>query len=230
LLQELISNEKDYKPYWTHAYNELSEKLLSPIEIDYPVSGLTLSNSSLKKQEEQLPLLMIRNISQPNKNSLKTYYQLSTSIVADKWEKEAIKPNNVKALKIKMTLTNQQRTIIDEWINTSRYVYNKTINLINNGHPIDHFQLRDKLVTENTKKNNKEYKDFITELRELTNERKRINVLLQKCAKNANNKLLTQLEIQEQKIIDKKKSRTTIIQSLTSLESQSHIKVMSSRE
>ena len=54
-----------------------------------------------------------------------------------------------------MTLTNQQKTIIDEWINTSRYVYNKTINLINNGHPIDHFQLRDKLVTENTKKNNK---------------------------------------------------------------------------
>ena len=215
LLQELISNEKDYKPYWTHAYKELSEKLLSPIEIDYPVSGLTLSNSSLKKQEEQLPLLMIHNISQPNKNSLKTYYQLSTSIVADKWEKEAIKPNNVKALKIKMTLTNQQRTIIDEWINTSRYVYNKTINLINNGHPIDHFQLRDKLVTENTKKNNKEYKDFITELRELTDERKRINVLLQKCAKNANKELLTQLEIQEQKIIDKKKSRTTVIKSLS---------------
>ena len=115
-----------------------------------------------------------------------------------------------------MTLTNQQRMIIDEWINTSRYVYNKTINLINNGHPIDHFQLRDKLVTENTKKDNKEYKDFITELRELTDERKRINVLLQKCAKNSNKELLTQLEIQEQKIIDKKKSRTTIIKSLAS--------------
>ena len=172
LLQELISNEKITKPYWTHAYKELSDKLLSP------VSDITLSNSLLRKPDEKLPLLMIRNIIQPNKNSLKTYYQLSTSIVAGKWKKEPIKPNNLKALKIKMTLTNQQKTIIDEWINTSRYVYNKTIQLINKGHPIDHFQLRDKLVTENTKKNNKEYKDFITELQELTDERKRINVLL----------------------------------------------------
>ena len=56
-----------------------------------------------------------------------------------------------------------------------------------------------------------QYRDFITELRELTDERKRINVLLQKCAKNVNKELLTQLKIQEQKIIDKKKSRTTII-------------------
>lgn len=71
-----------------------------------------------------------------------------------------------------MKPNKQQRIIIDEWIDTSRYVYNKTVNLVRDGHKINHFELRDKLVTENTKKNNKEYQTFMTELAELQKQKK----------------------------------------------------------
>lgn len=43
LVQELISNEKDYKPFWTHAYTELSEMLSSPIEIGNIVYSIIVS-------------------------------------------------------------------------------------------------------------------------------------------------------------------------------------------
>ena len=115
-----------------------------------------------------------------------------------------------------MKPTNQQRKIIDEWIDTSRYVYNKTIHLINKGHSVNHFQLRDKLVTEDTKKNNKEYKDFIVELQELTDKKKLLNKELLQNKKDIakQQELIKQIEMQEKLIIDKKKSRNEIIKTL----------------
>ena len=115
-----------------------------------------------------------------------------------------------------MKPSNQQRKIIDEWIDTSRYVYNKTIHLINKGHPVNHFQLRDKLVTEDTKKNNKEYKDFIVELQELTDKKKLLNKELLQNKKDIakQQELIKQIEMQEKLIIDKKKSRNEIIKTL----------------
>jgi hypothetical protein len=82
-----------------------------------------------------------------------------------------------------MKPTKQQRKIIDEWIHTSRFVYNKTVDAINKGHPPNHFNLRDKLVTKNTKKNNKdtEYLSCIEELKSLTIERKKIEKELKAC-------------------------------------------------
>lgn len=115
-----------------------------------------------------------------------------------------------------MKLTKQQRIIIDEWINTSRYVYNKAIHLINKGHAINHYKLRDKLVTANTKKYNKEYKEFEIQLQELNNEKKSLNKELIKNKKDIHkyNEIIKQLEMQEQLIINKKKSRTVLIKLL----------------
>jgi IS605 OrfB family transposase len=96
-----------------------------------------------------------------------------------------------------MRPNKQQRNVIDEWINTSRYVYNKTVNLIAEGHKINHFELRDKLVTENTKKNNPEYQLFMKEL-----------AVLQQQKKVTNNKAIDNL------ILLKKQSRHTIIKDL----------------
>lgn len=163
LLLELISKEKDCRLFWTPAYKVMSEKLLSPIEIDYQGLDSTLSSSLLKKQVGQSQLLMINKTNQQNKNSQKTYYQLSTSTVVDKWEEEVIKeriPILQKTLKIKLYLNNEQKNIIDEWINTSNYVYNKTIEFTKNGYKPNFFNLRDLLVTKNTKKYNEEYKSI----------------------------------------------------------------------
>ena len=160
LLQELISQEKDCQYYWKPVYNTISEKLLLPIKTDYHDLDLTLFNSSFKKQEENLQSLTMKKINLQNKNCQKTFYQLSTSTAVAKWEKEAIKNTTIqKSLKIKLHhLTTKQKTIFNEWINTCNYIYNKTIEHVNNGCKPDFYSLRDILITKNTKKNNIEYK------------------------------------------------------------------------
>ena len=57
--------------------------------------------------------------------------------------------------------------VFDEWINTSNFVYNKTVEYTNNGHTPNFYQLRDVLVTKNTKKNYPEYKDLEEKIRSL---------------------------------------------------------------
>jgi len=158
LLRELISKEKDYRPYWTPAYKELSEKLLSPIEIDCVGSDLNFSKLSLKKVEEKLPFWTMRETKVQNRNLQKTCFQLSTSTVASKWEKEVTEPNLLKTLKIKLKINRKQKNVLDEWLNTSNFVYNKTVASIRGDSKKANFMsLRDELVTANTKKSNPEY-------------------------------------------------------------------------
>ena len=57
-------------------------------------------------------------------------------------------------------MNKMQRQIIDEWINTSNYVYNKTLEKIKKGHSINFMSLRDLLVTNDTKKYSVEYNQF----------------------------------------------------------------------
>jgi IS605 OrfB family transposase len=161
LLQELISKEKELKPFWNPACKELSEKLLLPIKTDYPVLDTTFSNLSLKKVEEKSQLLTVTKINLQNRNSQKTFYQSSTSLVADKWVKENTKETITRTIKIPLKLTIIQRKTIDEWINTVRYVYNKTIYEINtNKHKINFETLRNKLITEKTTTNSELYKEI----------------------------------------------------------------------
>jgi putative transposase len=103
-----------------------------------------------------------------------------------------------------MKPNKQQRIVIDEWIDTSRYVYNKTVCLIANGHKINHFELRDKLVTENTKKNNSEYKLYMNELAHLQQQKKLF-------IKDADKR-----KEFDRLILLKKQSRNSIINGLTS--------------
>lgn len=60
-----------------------------------------------------------------------------------------------------------QKKVFDEWINTSNFVYNKTVEYTNNGYTPNFYQLRDILVTKNTKKNYPEYKDLEEKIRSL---------------------------------------------------------------
>lgn len=153
LLLESISREKVYSPYWTPAYNELSENLLLPIEIDYVGLVSSLSSPLSRRAEEKLPLLTMKPIKVQNKNSLRTYFPLSTYTAANKWVNEATPTGLLKSLKIKLKPSQKQMKMIDEWLNTSNYVYNKTVEQIyKHNHKADFKSLRDMLVTENTKK------------------------------------------------------------------------------
>lgn len=175
LLVELTSKERDYQPFWTPAYKELSEKLLLPIEIVSVDSDLTSSNSLSPNAEAKSSFLTIKEIEVLNKNFQKTYFQLSTSTVVDKWVNEATDQNVTKALKVKLKPCYQQRIILDEWINTSNYVYNKTIESINNGDKINFMSLRDKLVTKTTKKGHAKYREITSEINKLKEQKMKMS-------------------------------------------------------
>jgi hypothetical protein len=129
-----------------------------------------------------------------NRSLPKTCYQLFTSSVVGKWESEATAVKNLqKTLKVKLQLNQQQKIIINEWMDTYRYVYNKTIEAINNGHKPNKYDLRDLLVTEKTKKESDEYKSFDILKTQLIEDKKIINKELAEIKKliNKNNNDIT---------------------------------------
>ena len=160
VLQELTSKDQDYSKFWTSVHKEISAKLLWPIKTDLLDSDLNCSRFSSKKTEVVSKLLTKKSTKVQNKNLQMISCPLSTSIVADKWVNEDITEKNqtqLKALRIQLKTNPAQRKIIDEWINTSRAIYNKTLKDIKNGTKINFIQLRDKFVTYETKKTNDKY-------------------------------------------------------------------------
>jgi hypothetical protein len=106
---------------------------------------------------------------------------LSTSTVVDKWEKEVIKSDVIKTLRVPLQLNQIQQKILDEWINTSNYVYNKTIEKIKAGMPANWMNMRDLLVTNRSKKKSNEYKQFDDKFNNLRKEyNEKIQILKQK--------------------------------------------------
>ena len=168
LVQELISKEKDYKPFWTPAFKELSEKSSLPIEIDYIDLPLNSLNPSYKKQVELSEALTMTSTLAMKKNFPKTCYQSFTSSIVDKWENVLVKlkikkketnkkvkqTQLMKTLIIKLYPTKTQSFILNEFIDTHRYVYNKTLEYVKNqGFEPDFQPLRNLLATERTRQN-----------------------------------------------------------------------------
>ena len=151
LLQELILKEKALQPFWNPAYKALSEKLSLLTEIDYADSDLNLLNCSSIKQEVKSPFLTIKEIETQNKNYRKTSLQSYISTRVDKWESENIKTIQEKTVRLHLKLNTQQKEIINEWIDTSRYVYNKTLIKTGEINNYNFMDLRDVLVTNITK-------------------------------------------------------------------------------
>ena len=165
-LQELTLKEKAFKPYWTPAYKELSEKLLLPTVIDFVDSDLNYYNSLLNEVMVKSSSLTIQLTKPLNKSLPKTYFQLSTSTPVEKWENDDT--SIVKALKLKLKINDTTKNIINDWLNTSNYVYNKTVAEIKKRKDnVNFIKLRDMFVTNNTKKNNPEYKEITNKLMEL---------------------------------------------------------------
>ena len=210
LLQELTLKEKASKSFWTPAFLELSENLLLPIETASVDSGMNSLNPLLRKVEGKLPLLTMIPIKLQNKNSQKTYFPLSTSTVVDKWEEEVIPTNLLKSLKIKLKPSVIQKKILDAWINTSNYVYNKAVESIYIHKCQPNFQnLRDKLVTSNTKKHNIEYISITENIKKINNDKKQLKLQLIQIDK-------TNIKLKDnQEII---KERNTIMKTMEEIE------------
>ena len=171
LLQESILKEKDFKPFWTPVYKVISEQLSALIEIDCVDSGLNSSNILLKKPVVNSSSLMINETKVPSKNFPKICYQLSTSTVADKWENESTNTTSLHAIKLRIYPTNYQKQIFEEWFHTCNFIYNKTVEQINVHHHRINFQsLRDKIVTNVTRKTNPRYSEISTEMKFINDE------------------------------------------------------------
>lgn len=160
LLQELISKEKAYQPFWTPVYKDASEKLLLPIKTDFVGLDLTSLSNWSRKQEEQSRSFKVLKTSLQNKNLQKTFSPSFMSSLVDKWEKDPMPIVSLKTLKIKLYPTQHQKKVLDSFIDTSRYVYNRTLEHIKKGHKVNFQDLRDLLVTAETQKGMDEYKYF----------------------------------------------------------------------
>lgn len=184
LLQELISRDEDFQPFWKPAFKATSERLLLPTGTDFVALGTTCSSSwSLKQEARSLFSKTVLEPSKPmNKSLQKTYCPSSMSSLADKWGKEAMQTENktnLKTLRIKLLPTKEQEKILNKYLDTSRYVYNHTLELIKKHKHRPNFQdLRDLLVTEETKKHLEEYKQYdgiIKKLRDMKKHAKEQN-------------------------------------------------------
>lgn len=173
LLQELISKEKVYQPFWNSSYKTISDKLILPIKTD-----INLSNPWSIKQEEKLQFLIIQKKKLEKDNLTNISYQSFMSSHIKNFDKEVILQEKIKTIQIKIFPTMKQKVFIDEFINTYRYVYNKSIEYLKKGHKPNFQDLRDLLVTENTKKGYKEYSEKTEEINNLRKQKNDDNNIL----------------------------------------------------
>ena len=194
LVQELILKEKDCKPFWNPVYTELSEKLLLPIETDYADLHTNSLNQSYKKQVELSPFLTMTTTTRTKKtNSQKTYLQSYTSSIADRWENDLTKlkinpKKQMKTLIIKLYPTKTQKLILDEFIDTHRFVFNRTLEYIKKlGHEPYFEPLRDILATERTRSSHLEtqcYKMYMNSLEKFNYSEKTLKIIKDEINKN----------------------------------------------
>ena len=154
LVQELTLRKKELKPFWTSAYKDLSEQL--PLLIKTDCVGLDtnyLNILSLHQVDHLESSQKNQAIKAPNKSLQKTCYQSLQSTVVNKWESENTEKEIVKCRKIRIKVTKEHTSVIDEWIHTSRYVYNKALSDIKSGSRDNFMELRNKHVTENHRTN-----------------------------------------------------------------------------
>jgi putative transposase len=158
--QESIGIVKDFKPFWNNQCLEMSQKLWLPTEID----SVDLLSNSLNlylpsvKSNSLFSVVHKVNQAQSIMNYQKILCPSSMSTVADKWVnvdtqtnlnlKHPINPQ-LKTRKLRIYPNANQKKILKEWINVTRYVYNKGVAEIDKvgNQSINFYDLRNKFVT-----------------------------------------------------------------------------------
>lgn len=116
---------KGLNPYWEESCSTRSLALWLPTKTDLPVSDLSciagLSSSAV--QNSWFSTTVFEN---PNESLSKTYCPSFMSSLADSTDCEI-----TRAKRLKMLPTKEQRTLLNKWLGTYRFVYNETIWLLN---------------------------------------------------------------------------------------------------
>jgi len=121
----LTSREKDCKEFWNSQCKENSLKLWFPTETDYADLHSNLynlfSNSTILNSWFSTKIYVNPQV----KNCQKTFSPSFKYSLAEKWEEDAI-----RIIKIKLNPTPAQKKIFNRWAGTTRYVYNKLLNIM----------------------------------------------------------------------------------------------------
>ena len=127
--QDSITKGKDLKPYWSDLCAEISSQLLLPVETDLPDLGLnslsTWSVSTVEKSWFSTNLKVLRKQNLPQ-----IFSQSSTSSPVASTDSGS---TGQKSKKIRMFLNAEQRGIVRKWFGVSRYVFNKTVKILEDG-------------------------------------------------------------------------------------------------
>jgi len=120
---------KGLRPYWNELSAEISSHLLLPVETDLPDSGLnSLSTWSVSTVEKSWFSTSLRAVPSPSLPQI--FSESFTSSPAGFTDSG----NTVKkSKKIRLFLNPEQRTLIRKWFGVSRYVFNKTVKILQNG-------------------------------------------------------------------------------------------------
>jgi len=120
---DLTSKEKVCVPYWTDFCEEISSKLLLPVETDCVDSDLSLystwSNKTVEKSWFRANLFIAQKQNLP-----RIFSASSTSSLVGCMDLESTVR---KSKKIKICLDQVQKNLIKRWVGTSRFVFNETV-------------------------------------------------------------------------------------------------------
>lgn len=120
------SSEKDCAPYWIGLCGEISSRLLLPT-----VTGLHDLDSSLyntwSSKTVEKSWFSTQLYKPVNQNLQPIFSAFSTSSLAECTDCESTVK---RSRKIRISLNSQQRQILKQWFGVSRFVYNKTIELL----------------------------------------------------------------------------------------------------
>ena len=78
----------------------------------------------------------------------------------------------MKAVKIRLKINRHKQLLFQSWFRSSNFSYNKAVAAIRDGDSINFQELRNKLVTANTKKHHPEYQQLEARLKQLRSDKK----------------------------------------------------------
>jgi putative transposase len=138
----LTGKEKVLLPFWTKFTKEKSKKLWLPTKTGYPDLALNSYSTSLNniKSNSWFSIKQKRILC---KNSLMTSSQLLQSSQLDIMAPES---TLIRTRKLKLFLNKDQKTIFRQWIGTSRFLYNKVIEVVND--PVVKYPGKSKIRTQ----------------------------------------------------------------------------------
>ena len=155
LVLDSTSTEKDLSPFWNKSSMEISKKLLLPTMTDLQELDLTLFSSYVNTSTQNLQLSQISKINHQNKN-----LQKNSSLLLPTLHQNFMECENIKyTRKIRFYPTNKQIDIFKNYFGTTRYLYNKTIDLYKTRDRTKPFSLTLPNVRPLIMKNNSDFND-----------------------------------------------------------------------